>query len=290
MKASSNNPIIPGEELESWSSWSPASLDGFTQALSPAQLVAMAQMRKPGPSLAERIAASEAESAAPVPLAEAEAMAEQAEMAEDTAPEDEPALSYPTAAELEAIHQEAWQTGHDAGLEAGRAEGFEQGMQAGREQGAAEARAELQPRLDEAWQSLQSMAGSFSAELARVEQELAQDVLKLAWQLAQKLLQQQLLQDKQALLPLLQSALADLPSSLATARLRVNPADVEVAREFLQQETPETAWQWIEDPAITRGGCVIDTASARLDMSVETRLAALSRALGLEAGDEQRSA
>ncbi|XLM19826.1 hypothetical protein MKD33_14585, partial [Chromobacterium piscinae] len=60
MKASSNNgPIIPGEELESWSSWSPASLDGFTQALSPAQLVAMAQMRNPGLSLAERIAACE---------------------------------------------------------------------------------------------------------------------------------------------------------------------------------------------------------------------------------------
>lgn len=286
MKASSSNPIIPGEELEGWSSWSPASLDGFAQALSPAQLVAMAQMRKPGgPSLAEKIAAAEAESAAPMPLAEAEALAEQDA---ETVAEDGPGLGYPTAAELEAIHQEAWQTGHEAGLEAGRAEGFEQGMQAGREQGAAEARAELQPRLDEAWQSLQKLAGEFSAELGRLESELARDVLKLAWQLAQKLLQQQLQQDAQAVLPLLQAALSELPSTLSSARLRVNPADLAAAREFLQLETPETVWQWIEDPAISRGGCVIDTTSVRLDMTVETRLAAMNRALGLEAGDERQ--
>ncbi|WP_043618772.1 FliH/SctL family protein [Chromobacterium violaceum] len=288
MKASSSNgPIIPGEELESWSSWSPASLDGFTQALSPAQLVAMAQMRRPGLSLAERIAASEPP-VAPVPLAEAEALAEQAEAVAAEPEEEAQALGYPTAAELEAIHQEAWQAGHEAGLEAGRAEGFEQGLQAGREQGAAQALAEQLPKLEEAWQALRDMGGDFSGELARLEQELARDVLQLAWALAQKLLQQKLERDEQALLPLLQAALAELPSTLANARLRVNPADLAVAREFLQQETPETAWQWVEDAQVRRGGCVIDASSVRLDMTLETRLAAMSRALGLEDGDERQ--
>ncbi|WP_434654848.1 FliH/SctL family protein [Chromobacterium violaceum] len=290
MKASSSNgPIIPGEELESWSSWSPASLDGFTQALSPAQLVAMAQMRRPGLSLAERIAASEPP-VAPVPLAEAEALAEQAEAVAAEPEEEAQALGYPTAAELEAIHQEAWQTGHEAGLEAGRAEGFEQGLQAGREQGAAQALAEQLPKLEEAWQALRDMGGDFSGELARLEQDLARDVLQLAWALAQKLLQQKLERDEQALLPLLQAALAELPSTLANARLRVNPADLAVAREFLQQETPETAWQWVEDAQVRRGGCVIDASSVRLDMTLETRLAAMSRALGLEDGDERQPA
>lgn len=290
MKASSSNgPIIPGEELESWSSWSPASLDGFTQALSPAQLVAMAQMRRPGLSLAERIAASEPP-VAPVPLAEAEALAEQAEAVAAEPEEEAQALGYPTAAELEAIHQEAWQAGHEAGLEAGRAEGFEQGLQAGREQGAAQALAEQLPRLEEAWHALRDMGGDFSGELARLEQELARDVLQLAWALAQKLLQQKLERDEQALLPLLQAALAELPSTLANARLRVNPADLAVAREFLQQETPETAWQWVEDAQVRRGGCVIDASSVRLDMTLETRLAAMSRALGLEDGDERQPA
>ncbi|MCD0493967.1 flagellar assembly protein FliH [Chromobacterium violaceum] len=290
MKASSSNgPIIPGEELESWSSWSPASLDGFTQALSPAQLVAMAQMRRPGLSLAERIAASEPP-VAPVPLAEAEALAEQAEAVAAEPEEGAQALGYPTAAELEAIHQEAWQAGHEAGLEAGRAEGFEQGLQAGREQGAAQALAEQLPKLEEAWQALRDMGGDFSGELARLEQELARDVLQLAWALAQKLLQQKLERDEQALLPLLQAALAELPSTLANARLRVNPADLAVAREFLQQETPETAWQWVEDAQVRRGGCVIDASSVRLDMTLETRLAAMSRALGLEDGDERQPA
>ncbi|UTH74353.1 FliH/SctL family protein [Chromobacterium sp. IIBBL 290-4] len=285
MKASSSNsPIIPGEQLESWTSWSPSSLDGFTQALNPAQLMAMSQTRRPGASLAEKIAAGEGAQQIPVSLAEAEAMAEREEVAEQ---EEEPALSYPTAAELEAIHQEAWQTGHEAGLEAGRAEGFEQGLQAGQEQGAAAARAELAPQLEEAWQSLRKMSDAFSAELARVEEALAGDVLKLAWQLAQKVVQRQIACDEQALLPLLQSALSELPSTLAGARLRVNPADLAAARAFLEQESPETVWQWIEDPAIARGGCVIDASSIRLDMSMETRLAALSRALGLEAESDE---
>ena len=287
MKASSSsNPIIPGEELEGWTSWSPESLDGFTRALTPAQLVSMSQMRRPGASLAEKIAQAEAE-----PVSDIAAPQSEAQEA-DLPPEEEevPGLSYPTAAELEAIHQEAWQTGHDAGLDAGRAEGFEQGLQAGREQGMADVRAEQLPRMEDAWQGLCRMGGAFADELARVERELAGDVLQLAWQLAQQLLQQKLRQDDQALLPLLQSALAELPSTLANARLRVNPADLAAAREFLQQETPETVWQWIEDPAMARGGCVIDTASARLDMTLPTRLAAMSRALGLEADDGQQPA
>ncbi|OHX18999.1 flagellar assembly protein FliH [Chromobacterium sphagni] len=281
MKASSsNNPIIPGEELESWTTWSPESLDGFTQVLSPAQLVSMSQLRRPGVSLAEKVAQAEAEAAQPLAeVVSADAPAEE---------EDIPGLGYPTAAELEAIHQEAWQTGHDAGLEAGRAEGFEQGLQAGREQGMAEVRAEQLPRLEEAWRALDHMGGEFAGELKRVERELAGGVLQLAWQLAQKLLQQRLQRDDQALLPLLQSVLAELPSTLGNARLRVNPADLAAAREFLQQETPETAWQWMEDPNMARGGCIIDTASVRLDMTLPTRLAALSRALGLEAGDERQ--
>ncbi|VEB44079.1 flagellar assembly protein H [Chromobacterium violaceum] len=153
-----------------------------------------------------------------------------------------------------------------------------------------QALAEQLPKLEEAWQALRDMGGDFSGELARLEQELARDVLQLAWALAQKLLQQKLERDEQALLPLLQAALAELPSTLANARLRVNPADLAVAREFLQQETPETAWQWVEDAQVRRGGCVIDASSVRLDMTLETRLAAMSRALGLEDGDERQPA
>ena len=46
MKVSSSNPIIPGEELEGWSSWSPNALDGLTQKLTPVQLMELAQQRR----------------------------------------------------------------------------------------------------------------------------------------------------------------------------------------------------------------------------------------------------
>lgn len=278
MKASSSNPIIPGEELESWSSWSPEALDGFTQALTPVQLVALAQQRRAS-------ATTEAGALASSVDAEPEPAADPA----GESAEEEAGIGYPTAAELEAIHQEAWQAGYEAGIEAGRAEGERQGLEQGREQGAAEGRAELQARFAESWAPLSQLSEAFAGQLARIEAELSADLLRLAWQIAEQLLEKQLLLDPAALEPVLEKALAQLPAQLATARLRVHPDDLAVAREFLQQEAPETVWQWMEDPSVARGGCIVDAPAARLDATLAARMAAVRRALGLELEPDERS-
>ncbi|WP_227107858.1 FliH/SctL family protein [Chromobacterium rhizoryzae] len=269
MKVSSSNPIIPGEELEGWSSWSPNALDGLTQRLTPVQLMELAQQRRRQQEQAQ------AESAAEPAPAEPEAEAGGAE--------NERAVSgYPTAAELEAIHQEAWQSGHEAGEEAGRAAGYQEGLTAGREQGLAEVRAEQEARFAAAWQPLQALAAGLAQDISRFETELSADWLALALELAGQLSHGLARQNPLLIQELLREALEDLPATLAQARLRLNPADLAVAREFLAQETPETQWQWIEDPEVERGGCVIDTAALRLDLTMNTRIAAMRKALGMD--------
>ncbi|AXT47078.1 MULTISPECIES: flagellar assembly protein FliH [Chromobacterium] len=269
MKVSSSNPIIPGEELEGWSSWSPNALDGLTQRLTPVQLMELAQQRRRQQEQAQAESAVEP------------ASAEGGEAAE--AADGERAVSgYPTAAELEAIHQEAWQSGHEAGLEAGRAAGYQEGLTAGREQGLAEVRAEQEARFAEAWQPLQQLAEGLAQQISRFETELSADWLALALELAGQLSHGLARQNPLLIQELLREALDDLPATLAQARLRLNPADLEVAREFLAQETPETQWQWIEDPEVERGGCVIDTAALRLDLTMGTRIAAMRKALGMD--------
>ncbi|MBI3146600.1 MAG: flagellar assembly protein FliH [Pseudogulbenkiania sp.] len=263
MKASSSNSIIPGEQVTEWRAWSPASF--HDAAVAPSSLVRN-EVDDAAPEIESETPESSDDPARP-------------ESEQDEPADEEPPSSYPTAAELEAIHQEAWQAGHDAGLAEGRL------------QGQAEALAEASATFSRHWESLQSLADQFAEGLGRVESELAHDILSFSVGLAERLVAAHLACDPCALESVLRQALSDLPATLGQARLRVNPDDLEVARAFLQQETPETVWQWLADPSIARGGCVIDTAHLRLDLTLAARLDALKSALGLEpSADDSRTA
>ena len=264
-KALSNNPIIPGEQLQGWSSWTPAELIQDDGEFSPNQLAGLDALRR-HLEQAPTVAAAE--------LAEGQAAAEPGS---ETVPETEaPAASgYPTASELEAIHQEAWQTGYDEGAQAGHAEGLSMGLQQGHDQAVAQ--------FTQLWTPMQDLAANFSREISRVEEELSGTLLTLAMQLAERLAGEHLAQSDTAIIAQLRQVLGELPATMSQARLRVNPADLAAVRQFLQQETPETQWQWIEDPHIQRGGCIIDTAALQLDLRLASRLAALRSAMGLDA-------
>ncbi|MCW3479449.1 FliH/SctL family protein [Neisseriaceae bacterium JH1-16] len=263
MKASSNNAILSGAALpeSAWSPWRFADLNARVVEPTVPDLV---------PPAAPAVESSDV-------------CAEQVGLVEEVI---EPALSYPTAAELEAIHQEAWQAGYDAGHMAGFTAGQQSGEAAGREA----ATAVVQQQFADAWAPLGQLATSFEAEVARIEPVLADDVLQLAMLLASKLVCNELSANPAALEPLLRNALLALPPHLKAARLRVNPADLAVVRRFLEHEAPQTVWQWVEDPAIERGGCLIDSDGARLDLTLSRRRQALAAALGLsaqESGDER---
>lgn len=262
-KALSNNPIIPGEQLQGWSSWTPVELSQDDGEFSPSQLAGLDALRRHLEQAPTAAAAEMAEDQADAAAAAAEAAAQ------------EEAVGYPTASELEAIHQEAWQTGYDEGVQAGHAEGLSRGMQLGHDQ-ASEQFAQL-------WMPLQELSGNFARELVRVEEELSGALLQLAMQLAERLAGEHIACSDTAIVAQLRQVLGELPATMSQARLRVNPADLAAAREFLQQETPETQWQWIEDAHIQRGGCIIDTSSLQLDLRLASRLAALNSALGLDA-------
>lgn len=259
MKDLSSKGIISADRLDQWSRWTPgeleppaASLAGLTAAQIDALTVA-AGLEVEGTSA----------EALPLP-----------EEPEPPAPQ----LGYPTAAELEAVHQEAWQGGYDAGLTAGHEEGYAKGLEQGQSEGLAQAR----EQFEACWAPLAELSAAFSESLQTLESGLAQDVLALAVKLSERLVAAHLAVDARAIEPLLREALAALPATLAQGRLRVNPQDLAVARSFLEQERPETVWQWVEDPEVARGGCLLETPSLRQDLTLPSRMQAISRALGLE--------
>lgn len=259
----SSKGIISADQLDQWRTWAPGELEAPLQGLTAAQLEALA------------VAAGNAVSN------------DAPDAGEDVPDEDDlppgPQLGYPTAAELESIHQEAWQAGQEAGMAAGLEEGQARGM----EQGLAEGLAAMQQRFESAWAPLDALAQQFTQELRVFEAEMSGDLLAFAVRLAERVVAAHLAVDPRAIEPLLHEALAVLPASLAQGRLRVNPEDLAVVREFLQTERPETVWQWVEDSGVARGGCLLETPSLRQDLTLPSRMRALSAALGLESGDDE---
>ena len=132
--------------------------------------------------------------------------------------------------------------------------------------------------LARAGATLVAAAAARDRRLAGAERE----VVALALDVARKVLGRELAQDR--------SAVADLAAqALAVARdrrevtLRVNPEDADAIRAAagrlgaLLARAPGLDVR--EDPAVERGGAVVETEAGRVDARVEAQLAALARAI-----------
>jgi flagellar assembly protein FliH len=74
-----------------------------------------------------------------------------------------------------------------------------------------------------------------------------------------------------------------LPIAPRAARIRLHPDDVELVQSAFALRDDSKTWRLEPDPLITRGGCVVETDTSRIDATVESRLAAIaSRMLGGE--------
>ncbi len=58
-------------------------------------------------------------------------------------------------------------------------------------------------------------------------------------------------------------------------RVYLHPLDATVVREVLAQPTNERAWSIVEDPTITRGGCVVRSENSQIDARLDARLNAI---------------
>ena len=62
-------------------------------------------------------------------------------------------------------------------------------------------------------------------------------------------------------------------------------------RERLTAPSNERAWTIVEDPAMSRGGCVVRTETSRIDARLESRINTLiANALGDERAPERNEA
>lgn len=177
-----------------------------------------------------------------------------------------------------------------AQVEAARQLAFDEGYALGHTEGCQTTREELaEPtRLanEQARQQFESIQTNMHAQLAQVQDQMAQAVLQMACDLARQVLRRELTIDPQALQPVLTEALALLHADTVPVTVRLNPDD------FAAIDTASTAPpipgspRFVPDATITPGGCVLESPGAGVDATVETRWSRAIANLGLNAAWE----
>jgi len=86
---------------------------------------------------------------------------------------------------------------------------------------------------------------------------------------------------------ILRESLALLPAAAREVRVQLHPEDAATVREHLTTPAVDRAWTLVEDPTLSRGGCVILSQSSRIDARLEARIAAVAAGA---LGDERTAA
>ncbi len=181
--------------------------------------------------------------------------------AQASAPADGPAATVITP-ELEAEIQQQVRLAFEAGLREGEA--------AARQKIEAEVR-QLTAQLA---QSAADVASARSEAIRRAEA----DVVRLAVEIAQRIIHRELSEDPSALASLIRAALEKLASQ-EVHRVRVHPAQAETVRACLEQTGRLGNIEVASDPSQPPGGAIFETTRGSLDASVETQLQEIERGL-----------
>lgn len=160
-------------------------------------------------------------------------------------------------------------------FESARKEAYAKGMQEGFAVGMAKAREYAQ----EEKQHFLKLMESFSDALEKSDEQIADDALSLALEIAKVMLKVKLNIDTSIVLPVVMDAIHYLPYVQKPARILVHHEDAQMLREYLAEEIASQHWQIQEDINIERGGCIVETGANQIDATNEVRWKRISDAL-----------
>lgn len=190
----------------------------------------------------------------------------------------------PTVEEIEAIQKQAFDEGYSAGLEEGRVVG-----QAEFDARIAESEAE-RARLIEKGGELEVLMAALTHPFEEMDEVVEQALAELAMRVARHVVRRELHLDPGQVVAAVREAAGALPVAARNVELHLHPEDAALVREALSLHEGKNAWQLVEDPRITRGGCEVIGEDSRIDATVEARLqAVITGVLGDERADDDRS-
>jgi flagellar assembly protein FliH len=170
----------------------------------------------------------------------------------------------PTAEDIEKIHDEAKAEGYQAGFEEGKRLAHSEGLQA----------------IESQTQRLTEIVSHLSASLNDLDQELAEDVLEFAIEVARQVVSASLKVSTESLLPIIREAMSALPLHHSAVVIHVNHHDVDMVRHHFGEQLQHAGWRIMEDPDIQAGGCKLHAGSSEVDATIGTRWRRTIEAMG----------
>ena len=172
----------------------------------------------------------------------------------------------PTAADLERIHQEAYQEGYDLGVAEGKKAGFEQGIREG----------------ESYLRQLSELTTALDVERVRQDELIAQEVLDLALVVARQMIRAALMVKEEIIIEVIREALANLPSMAGQLLLMVHPDDLTQVRDWVTREQPHPSFKIVPDMQMERGAFRFENSTTEMDGKLATRWREIIACLGTD--------
>jgi flagellar assembly protein FliH len=145
---------------------------------------------------------------------------------------------------------------------------YEEGFAKGRADGLAKARQEVDAQV----RRLESLIGSLAVPFQELDRQVENEIVTLVTTMVRQLVRREIRTDPAMVLGAVREALGVLPVASRDVRVELHPGDAALVRDHLGGGAQERDWRITENPALTRGGCVVVTDVSRVDATLERRL------------------
>lgn len=176
--------------------------------------------------------------------------------------QDEPRTTIVNTEEVSYLMDEALSHARDDARRAGWEQGLSEGRMA--------ARGELRLQAER----LQKVIQQLALPLAECNDRVKDELVMLAMVIAKEVIQRELTVQPADVHALVTKAIQALSVGTRHIRIHLHPEDAHLLSAQLE-EKEGLSWKIIEDPAISRGGCMVDSGASHVDLRLETRLAEL---------------
>lgn len=185
-------------------------------------------------------------------------------------------------------YDEAFEHGRQEGFAQGKAEGFEEGKKLGFEEGSKQGYEENLHLLRKQVEELSKLMEALAEPFQKLDEEVETELVNLAIGIAGQIIRREIKHDPGQIIGVIREAIKVLPLASQKVTLNLHPEDAELVRTALKLDDSLPPWRLVENPLITRGGCVVETDVSSIDATVEHRLAAvIANLLG---GERQQDA
>lgn len=183
------------------------------------------------------------------------------------------------AAQAKAQLEQAQADGHHEGYQLGQQQGYQSGYDKGQAEGyAAGQSAGYQAGMDDAQAQLASHKALFeqltlrcSESIGELNESMGQALIRLAIDIAEHVLADTITLRPESILGIVHQVLHQDPTDQSLLTLVLHPDDLDIVKQYLQEQVDTRPWRLQADAQLQRGDCIARSAYGDIDATLRTR-------------------